>query len=167
MKSKDKELNLRSANLLQFPFKKKYIFKNLLDLFTKLKYIPQRIKYGVSRYNAWDLDRYIFVVLENGLKYLKDSGNSYPSWCTFEEWQNKLTYMIKLCEISNLYEDEVTEKSFDRYIEAKQKYGIDSKECKNLKDKWLEDEIEFDKLKKNSRLKLLKELEKYSYDLWD
>lgn len=165
---KNEELNLcKNSSLFKFPFKKRYIFKNLYDCISKLKYIPQRLKYGISQYDAWDLDSYLFTVIENGLKYLKDAGNSHPLWCTFDEWQTKLTYMIKLCEIVNLYEDEITDISFNKYLEAEEKYGIDSEECKKLKEKWMEDEKEFDELKETSSLKLLKELEKYIHDLWD
>jgi hypothetical protein len=165
---KSNELNLcNNSNLFNLPFTKRHILKNLSYIKSRIINCYQRIRYGVSRYDAWDFNDFLYAVIENGLKYLKDAGNSYPGWCTYEEWQTKLEYMIKLSELSNRYEDEVTEKSFDKYLDTFSKYGKDSEECKKAHEEWMEDEQSFEITKYNSRHKLLKELEKYIDDLWD
>lgn len=164
----NKELNLcEDNNLFKCPYRKKYILKNIRSILRSIKWGYQRIRYGISRYDSWDLDSYILTILENGLKFLKDAGNSHPCWCTYEEWQNKLTYMIKLSELANRYEDEVTEQSFDKYLEVEKKFGLDSEECIKAKNEWLKDEESFEITKVNSRDKLLKEVSKYIGDLWD
>ena len=165
---KSKELNLcENERLYKFPFAKRHIIKNLRCIKGIVVSAYQRMRYGVSRQDSWDFDSYVLTVIENGLKYLKDAGNSYPGWCTYEEWQNKLTYMIKLSELSNRYEDEVTDKSFDKYLKMEEKYGKTSVECDKAKNEWLQDYESFEITKRNSRRKLLKELEKYIDDLWD
>lgn len=168
MKSKSKELKLcEHEHLFRFPYTWRHPIENLKCIPTMIVRAYQRFRYGISRYDAWDLDSFLFVVLENGLKYLKDAGNSYPGWCTYEEWHHKLDYMIKLSEISNLFEDEVTEKSFDKMIKIESEYGRDSEQGKKARDKWFEDVKSFDDSKHGSKKKLLKELEKYVNDLWD
>lgn len=153
--------------LFKLPFRKKYIIKNIsyIKLFIISSY--QRIKYGISKQDARDFDHYLMIVIENGLKYLKDEGNSYPGWCSYEEWQNKLEYMIRLSELANLYEDEVTNISFNKYVDTEYKYGKDSEECKKARNEWLEDEKSFDNTKYISRKKILNEITKYVDDLWD
>ena len=164
----NKELNLcEDNNLFRCPYRKKYILKNINSILKSIKWWYQRMRYGISRYDAWDLDSYILIVLENGLKFLKDAGNSYPGWCTYEEWQNKLAYMIKLSELANRHEDEVTKQSFDKYLEIEKKFGLDSEECIKAKNEWLKDEENFEITKMNSRDRLIKELRKYIADLWD
>ena len=103
-----------NAKIFSFPYLKKHIIKNLRCLKGMIISAYQRLQYGVSRSDARDFDHYLMVVIENGLKYLKDEGNSYPGWCTYEDWQKKLEYMIKLGEIANKYEDEITDLSFDK-----------------------------------------------------
>lgn len=162
------ELKLcENEDLFKLPFRKRYILQNLKYIKREIRSIYQRSKYGISRMDSWDFDHYLFTVIENGLKYLKDAGNSYPGWCTYEEWQNKLEYIIRLSEITNLYEDEVTNKSFDNYINIEEKYGKDSEEFKKAEKIWWEDERSFDNTKYKARSKVLKELEKYINDLWD
>ena len=165
---KDKELNLcENGKLYTFPYTWRCILKNLKCIKGMIISAYQRIRYGVSRQDSWDFDSYILTVIENGLKYLKDAGNSYPGWCTYEEWQTKLAYMIKLSELCNRYEDEVTEKSFDKYLRIEKEYGKNSSECEKARNEWLQDYESFELTKKMSRNKLLKELEKYIGDLWD
>ena len=117
MKSRYKELHLcDNSNLFHLDYKLRYIIKNIKCIKIRIRAAIERIRFGVSRYDSWDFDHYISVVIENGLKFLKDAGNSYPGWCSYEEWQRKLDYMIKLSELSNLYEDQVTEDSFNKYF---------------------------------------------------
>ena len=168
MKSRYKELHLcDNSNLFHLDYKLRYIIKNIKCIKIRIRAAIERIRFGVSRYDSWDFDHYISVVIENGLKFLKDAGNSYPGWCSYEEWQRKLDYMIKLSELSNLYEDQVTEDSFNKYLKSSYLYGKDSEECKKATDEWLEDAKDFDNIKYNSRHKVLKEIEKYIDDLWD
>jgi hypothetical protein len=165
---RSKDLNLcESAKVFSFPYLKKHIIKNLMCIKGMIIDTYQRIRYGVSRQDAHDFDHYLMVVIENGLKYLKDEGHSYPGWCSYEDWHTKLDYMIKLAEIANRYEDEVTEKSFDKYLQYYDKYGKDSERTEKAKSDWLTDELESDTLKYNARVKLLQELKKYIHDLWD
>lgn len=164
---RSKDLNLCETNVFSFPYLKKRIIKNLKCLKGMIISAYQRIRYGVSRQDAYDFDHYLMIVIENGLKYLKDEGNSYPGWCSYEEWQTKLDYMIKLAEIANKYEDEVTNISFNKYVDTEYKYGKDSEECKKARNEWLEDEKLFDNTKYISRKKILNEITKYIDDLWD
>lgn len=163
------ELKLcKHEHLFSFPYTWRHPIKNIRCLKNIFISIFQRMRYGISRQDSWDLDHYICVVLENGLKYLKDEGNSYPGWCTYEEWQNKLSYMIKLGELSNYdYIGSERDKSFDKYIEYSSKFGEDAEETKKAKDKWAQDVYEQENLKYGSRKKLLKEVTKYIDDLWD
>lgn len=162
------KLNLcENARVFSFPYLKKHIIKNLKCIKGMIISAYQRIRYGVSRQDAYDFDHYLMVVIENGLKYLKDTGNSYPGWCTYEDWQKKLEYMIKLGELANRYEDEMTNLSFDKYIQYCDKYGINDEKTEKAKEDWLKDNVEADTLKYNAKVKLLNELKKYIHDLWD
>lgn len=169
MKSKYKELNLcGNSNLFHLDYKFRYIVKNLKCIKVRIKAAIERIRFGVSRYDSWDFDHYITTVIENGLKFLKDAGNSYPSWCSsYEDWQRKLEYMIKLSELTNLYEDEVTNDSFNKYLTISYRFGKDSEECKKAANEWLEDAKDFEDIKNEARHKVLREIEKYIDDLWD
>lgn len=163
------ELNLcENEHLFSFPYTWRHPIKNIRCLKNIFISIFQRTRYGISRQDAWDLDHYLCVVLENGLKYLKDAGNSYPGWCTYEEWQNKLSYMIKLGELFNYnYEGSERDKSFDKYVEYSEKYGEEAEETIKAKDDWIKDVYEQENLKYSSRRKLLNEVTKYIDDLWD
>lgn len=168
MSKKNKELNLcEHEHLFHFPYTWRHPIKNLKCLKVIIISAYQRFRYGISRCDAWDFDHYLFVVMENGLKFLKDAGNSYPGWCTYEEWHKKLDYMIRLSELANLYEDDVTDNSFNKLLEAEDKYGRESEEAEKARDVWFEDIKSFDNTKYGSRKKLLKEVEKYVNDLWD
>lgn len=163
------ELNLcENENLFRFPFRKRFIIKNLKYIKRLVVSIYQRIKYGISRQDAWDFDYYLVTVIENGLKYLKEEGNSYPGWCSYEEWQTKLSYMIKLGELSNYdYEGSERDKSFDKYIKCSEEFGEEAEETIKAKDDWIKDVYEQENLKYSSRRKLLNEVTKYIDDLWD
>lgn len=157
----------KSDNLFSPVYPKRRIFSNIKCYFKNLKYWIQRGRYGVSELDSWDLDSYLLTVIENGLILLKDAGNSHPMWCTYEEWQNKLSEMIKLSHEAHTDTYEYTLDAWDDYIDAQAKYGDDSEECKKYRDIWLEQEQKYDKLKADSTHKLLRELDKYFYDLWD
>lgn len=155
------------SNLFKLDYPARRIIKNIRCFKIRIKAMVQRAKYGVSQYDAWDFNYFIMVAMENGLKFLKDAGNSYPGWTSYEDWQRKLEYIIKLCEMSNFEESQITEKSFDKYLDYLEQYGKDSKETEDARKEWLEDELEKDKLQHKARHKALKELEKYIEDLWD
>ena len=166
--SKYKELKLcKNSSVWGLPFRKRYIFRNIRYIPRILKDISQRAKYGISESDSWDFCSYLPIVLENGLKFLKHAGNSHPAWCSYEDWQTKLLYLSKLCEIINLESDELTNETFDNYLKSEQEFGKDSEECKQARDKWLQAEVELDKLKDESMKKVLNELSKYINDLWD
>lgn len=166
--SKKNNLNLKdTASLFTLAYPPKRVIKNLKAQIKSIKWIYQRAKYGISSYDSWDFDMYLTITIENGLKFLKDAGNSHPCWCTFEEWQMKLQYMIKLAEICNLDELEATNDSWEKYLEVSKEHDTDSEEVKKARAIWIEDSIEFDKLREKAKKKLFMELSKYSGDLWD
>ena len=168
MNKKDKELNLcENANLYKLDYLPRCILRNLKGYFRKIHWARERAKYGISRYDAWDFDYYLFTVIENGIKFLKEAGNSHPCYCTYEEWQTKLQYIIKLAELCNLDSGETTMNSWERYLKISEEQGKDSEECIKARDTWLADEYAFEELKENTRKKVFKELSKYSGDLWD
>lgn len=166
--SKKNSINLKDTiSLFTLAYTPVHIIKNIVAQIKSIKWIYQRAKYGVSSYDSWDFDAYLTVTIENGLKFLKDAGNSHPCWCTFEEWQMKLQYMIKLAEICNLDELEATNDSWEKYLEVSKDHSEDSEEVKKARAIWLEDSIEFDNLREKAKKKLFIELSKYSSDLWD
>ena len=163
-----KKLNLcENSNLFKLDYPIRRVISNIKCIRLRIRSIIQRARYGVSMYDSWDFNYYLMVVIENGLKMLKDMGNGYPGWTSYEDWQRKLEYMSKLSELSNLEESYITNKSFDVYLEYIEKYGLESSECEKARDEWLEDEDEKYRLQYNARHKVLKELEKYIEDLWD
>lgn len=163
-----KDLNLcKNNNLFSLDYPIKRIISNIKCIRIRVKAIIERAKYGISEYDSWDFDHYLMAVIENGVKFLRDAGNSYPGWCSYEDWQRKLVYIIKLSELANLSESELTLESFNKYENSVKKYGKHSEESKKAKDEWIKDEESLDELKATSRRKVLKEIEKYIDDLWD
>lgn len=165
---KNNNLNLCNyANLFKLDFPLKRVILNIKCIKIRIKAMFERARYGISRYDAWDLNNHIMIILENGLKFLKEAGNSYPGWTSYEDWQRKLEYMAKLSELSNFDESTITDESFDKYLEYCSIYGEDSKESNDARLEWLKDEDEKYKLQYKARHKALKELDKYIEDLWD
>lgn len=168
MNKRYKDLNLNeTANLCKSDYSFIHVLSNLKSIRQKIIRILERARFGVSRYDSWDLDSYLLRVIENGLKLLKDAGNSHPCWCTFEEWQNKLDNMIQLAEVATTDSFDETLDAFDEMLDTEAKYGHDSEEAKQARKKWLQEEEKADNLISNSTTELLTELNKYFFDLWD
>ena len=62
--------------------KRLWVLKRPIQLIKKLKNgiktSKQRSKYGISKSDSYDFGTYLNYIVENGLKFLKNEGNSYP-----------------------------------------------------------------------------------------
>lgn len=61
--------------------------------FRRRKYIKERAQKGWSRYDAWDFDTYLAMVISGALEYLAHSHMSHPLDVTPEEWTERLQYI--------------------------------------------------------------------------
>lgn len=58
--------------------------------FKRRKYIKERAKNGWSRYDVWDFDTYLAMVISGAMEYLAEKHMSHPHDYTPEEWSEKL-----------------------------------------------------------------------------
>ena len=61
-----------------FPFRKRYIFKNLGYGIRFLKWRYQRAMRGYSDCDVWNMDSYLYKILPNMLNQLADTTSGYP-----------------------------------------------------------------------------------------
>lgn len=79
---------------LSLPFKKRYWIKNLSELRKEIKWAFQRMKYGYSDCDVWNIDDWFLDSIVPMLQQLKENLHGYPSNYTFDEWNDILEQMI-------------------------------------------------------------------------
>lgn len=84
--------------------------------FRKRKYIKERAEKGWSRYDTWDFDHYLAMVISGGLECLAKRHYSLPHDLTSEEWSEKLLYIT---ECFKQYTEEPENQFFEAYDNAK------------------------------------------------
>ena len=151
--------------------KKLWVLKRPIQLIKKLKNgiktSKQRSKYGISKSDSYDFGIYLNYIVENGLKFLKNEGNSYPIECSYEEWHSKLNHMIKLCEFINSDDYEATKDVYQDFLTKKDKFGKESEITEKARRVWLDEENCLAKRKSEACKELYNEIGKYIYELWD
>lgn len=88
-------MDANAFNLIAKPNYKMRPLARIKWWFRKRKFIKERAMRGWSRYDAWDFDTYLAMVIGDALEYLAGSHMSHPWDYTPEEWSEKLTYISK------------------------------------------------------------------------
>lgn len=131
--------------------------------FKRRKFIKERAQKGWSRYDAWDFDSYLAMIIGDALEYLADSHMSHPWGYTPSEWDEKLIYISKCFK---QYNEEPETPAYDAWEEAR-RGGVDSDKLEELALAWKKEEV----TQHEQKMKRLKEGFELLYevypDLWD
>lgn len=124
-----------------------------------IKSAYERIRYGVSHYDVWNLNDYIYLVIVNGLKMLTDDTIGHPTGMSANDWEEELKTIID--QISYLKSDIDEEPRVKSTYEAFRKNRNET--TRNAWFDALDAENERRKEVKNS---VFEWLSKYIEDLW-
>jgi hypothetical protein len=131
--------------------------------FRKHKYIKERAERGWSRYDAWDFDNYLAMVIGDALEFLANTHMSHPWDYTTEGWSEKLAYISKCFK---QYTEDYECPSYEKWARAV-KLGEDSSILQDLSAEWRKEEI----AQYEEKMKRLKEGFDLLYEvfpnLWD
>ena len=86
----------KSKMFLTMPSKKRYWFNlnGIKTFFREIRWAFQRMKYGYSECDVWNIDSYFLQTIVPMLEDLQRNGISYPGGITFEGWKDILDDMI-------------------------------------------------------------------------
>ena len=148
--------------------------RNTRMFFRQFKWAYQRITRGYSDPDYWDMDVHLSKLIAQMLRKLAQDGMGYPGneeFPTYESWANHLNEIASLLEYSNSelpneYEEAWLntwdEKDFLKTINEEQ-----SPEDKEITQKYLDKEVDNDKLKEAATQKALKMIAHIFRNLWD
>lgn len=95
---KKKENNLSkdySLFKIDYPYRGIYWYHNFELMWQNIKGAFERMKYGISEYDAWNVNGYLYLILENGLRILVRDAISHPIGTTMEDWRKELQTIIE------------------------------------------------------------------------
>lgn len=95
---KKKENNLsKDYNLfkIDYPYRGIYWYHNFELMWQNIKGAFERMKYGISEYDAWNVNGYLYLILENSLRILVRDAISHPIGTTIEDWRKELQTIIE------------------------------------------------------------------------
>lgn len=98
------------------PYKRCGLITRFKNWRRRRKFIKERAEKGWSRYDAWDFDVYLAIVISGGLECLAKRHYSLPHGYTSEEWSKKLLY---IAECFKQYLEEPENQFFEAYDNAK------------------------------------------------
>ena len=162
MKKKKKENNLSkdySLFKIDHPYRGIYWYHNFEIVWQNIKGAVERMKYGISEYDAWSVDGYLYLVLENGLRTLDRDAISYPIDTTNEGWHKELNMIIE--QVAYLRSD------IDEEPEVKAAYKAFRKDSNDsTRDVWLSTLDKADARRKAAKKVVFEWLIDRIEDLW-
>lgn len=132
--------------------------------FLFFKYAYQRIKYGISEYDAFNLYYALQLHMENGLKMLLNGCMGHPYSMKEQEWGNYLKELIDKLEYIN---SDPCEGPYILFLELKEKYGESNERTKKAFQDWIDYEREFDSKQQEYIKQVLEDLKPQWGNLWD
>lgn len=88
-----------------------YISVKPKNIYTKLKYFYQRMRWGFDDTETWSLDYAFYKWILPRLKRFKEVSCAYPNNKSEQEWDNELSINIKRLE--KIVDDTYSSESFD------------------------------------------------------
>lgn len=156
-------------NLYAKPGYRMSLWKRIKWWFRRAKYARQRVRWGFSEYDVWDLDYYLADLLKDMFAYFAKHHMSHPYDVTPEEWQQTL---INISECFAQYGRELPTPAYDAYSAAvtrtKNEDGSITVESPNeLLEAWREEEREQYEYKMQKLKEGFDLLYKWYPNLWD
>lgn len=147
---------------------------NIKHFFKCIKYSFQRIANGYCDKDMFNLDNYYKSLFYVTLTDLSQNCYSFPGrepFETYEKWVNYLndmaSYFYQSIEDIDYYENEYEDEFLNKFDYLHSLGQLDTKENRELRDKWLKETIEIDKLRQKDLNTALTMLKKSFNDLWD
>lgn len=131
-------------------FKAEKPLKKISLFFRRIKYNRQRIKYGWSEPDTWNMDVWFLNVVPPMLKHLRDNQHGHPGTMTADEWNKILNRMICLFEACN---EDHEEEIYDKYHSDRKKF--------------IEELLKEDDRKEKCKNEAFALFSKHFWDLWD
>ena len=139
--------------------------RNIKEFFKNIKWSWQRAKYGVSDYDAWDLDGYFVKVLINGLDRMMANLHGAPIEFYDEENDSAQPWIDYLTEakehLKNYLDDD-----FDEHHVLPYDWNTEE-EKKEVLQKWAAECREHDEWRAEEVCKGLEMIAKVYPSLWD
>lgn len=181
--------NEQNINTLEHYRGIRFIFHNIKQYFKNRKYIRQRIKWGFSYPDTWDMSLYLSDVISAMLEHMADRCDGYPDkqtdpengFDTYEEWIDALrecAYKLYYSseehnsdEMRNPYEEQnrelykkwTTKDNGDGSSTLVTNYTPEDEE---IQKKYFEEEAKIWSLKEQYKNEALDFLKKHWYALW-
>lgn len=146
----------------------------------------QRIKWGISARDSWNLDSYLTVVFANGLKMLADNLHSYPSEYEekygnngFEEWKKEIlrihslfVWLMNYDKYSldvyrSFYSQEEDRFYFEEIPGSTHKLIVDKNPDEEKKNKWIKLDRELYQRKQEIKDYVMDWIKENFFGLWD
>lgn len=161
---KVKDMNLNKDVSLFKILKYTNLWYKITSIPRFIKFAWQRIRYGVSEYDAWGSYVYFQQVMENSLKILRATKQGHPCKITEQEWDDYLKDLIKNLEFTN---SEACMIPYECYEDMKDKYGAEDERTKRLLKEWLDYEAGFEERQHEAVEYVLENMKTYWEHLWD
>lgn len=166
------------------------IRNNIRQFFYNIKYVYQRIVWGFSEYDTFNLDYYYAELFYNSLTYFSENLHSYPMpFDSVEDWKKYLTKMAahfynSIEDNEGVWTTEKTENAFDYYnsitetklqlvadglhqLKVVPKDGYTEEDIEKARKEWMDAESLATKFRTGEAHRGLSMLDEVFFNLWD
>lgn len=136
-------------------------------LYTMIRDIYWRAKYGFTPYDTWDLDDFLGDLMYDSITYFEKNRHGFPTDMTDEQWAVYLSEMAEAFKYAALRESEKVNELTEKWYDIIDSVGRDTPEAKEAWDKVVEAEKEFWEERQKAIDKACDMLKVRFFNLWD